>query len=195
MPAGRDVGDLVDRGEPGQCESDQGREQAAEQAGQRDTGSTQERAGTEQVADADEPDDREGDPATDTEPAASTELVVDGHPGVDGQAGRGDPKHRPQAGGGPAPGRHDQCGAATADGETHPPPASVELGEFAEHRLAPLGPLWGQQADRPAQQPQRRVLGRAIEEPAGVAPVQRDRHRDRRQQENEEERHHASLRR
>src|SRR2546423_4193077 len=83
LPAGREVVDLVDCGEPGQCECGQGREQAAEQAGQRDTGSAQERAGTEQVPEADEPDDREGDPATNTEPATSTELVVDGHPGVD----------------------------------------------------------------------------------------------------------------
>jgi hypothetical protein len=95
----------------------------------------------------------------------------------------------------PSPGWQDECGAGAAEGEAHPADASVEVGEFAEHGLAPLGPLRGQQADRPAQQPRRGVLGRTVQEPARVAPVQGDRHPDRRGQEHEEVRHYASLKR
>ncbi len=165
-------------------------DQAAEQAGNRDT-----RAAYQGDAAEEDTGHEDGqDPARD--PVAAAEPVVDGHRGVQADTAGRERDHRPHTGGGPTPRWQHERGGDAAEREAHPPDPVLDVAEFAEHSLTPLGALRGQQADRPARQPQRRVFGRSVQEPLRIAPVPRDQnaqqadHRDK-----EQATHYASLQR
>jgi hypothetical protein len=168
VPAHRVRQDLVEEGDPGHGQEDHRDEKAADQAGKCDARPAYKSTGTEQGTEHEDSQDRHHDPA------AAAETVVDRQSGVQADGTGPEHGHRPDAGRGPSPRRQHEGGADAAEREAHPPDPALDVAELAEHRLAPLGPLRGQQADRPAHQAQRRVLRRAVQEPARIPPVPRN---------------------
>jgi hypothetical protein len=169
---------------PAGCHPRQGDQQAAQQPGKGDT----------RPADLHADDEGEGRQQNQLErrehPFAGAQVVAGEHAGVQGGAAGRDRRRRPHRRGGPPPGRQQQRGARAADGEPPPPRAALDAGQLAEHRLAPLFPLRGQQAGGPPQEPGGRVfiqrlIGRDTD--AG-APERHDPHAEQADQ-GQQERH------
>src|SRR5215467_2225173 len=99
MP-GHDVGQyLVEEAESGQGQPDKGDDQAAEQAGNRDTRPAY------QCACAEDGADQEEDQKPGLDPVATAEAVMDRHSAVQTDGTGRERDHRPCSGGGPSPGR------------------------------------------------------------------------------------------